>query len=591
MMMRIILFLCANILLVSVSIASSNIKQPLKKVLTKEISQEVFLPQILSDADVERYKKAFKFQRLLQKKRVANLVKQLENPLLLGHLKSERVLHKRTRTSYKDLQNWLAKYSDHYQADRIYKLANRRAPKGALHAKPKEASVSVSRYSDPDDKFETSPEKIRRTKERKKLLRNLSYNLKKGFYSSAFKKLQLPTTRKVLGDDAFADISYKLAKILLEKGHFATAYKTAELSAKVAVAKKPKVLWIKGFSAYRLGHKDQAVQAFRELVYTVPVNSKYYPLSTFWAARTYEELGKHGLAKVFFNMASHNITDFYGQLAAQKLGTQQKISWDLPKLDQKKLDILLKEKTIRRVIALSQIGEYGMAQRELKGVYDRLPTNMDETLLGITLRINLPNVSYTLAHNLKQQEHKTYMAGFYPLPKWVPAGGFKMDAELMFSVMRQESAFNPFAISRSGARGLMQIMPATATYIRHKQGRGRISKQKLSDPKMNMNLSQFYLNYLMDKMNGNLLHVIAGYNGGPGNINKWISKGVVSVDDPVLFVESIPYAETKHYTKKVFANLWMYQKRFGKVPATLMSMAENHWPIVLASQKWLGEES
>ena len=112
--------------------------------------------------------------------------------------------------------------------------------------------------------------------------------------------------------------------------------------------------------------------------------------------------------------------------------------------------------------------------------------------------------------------------GFYPVPKWKPAGGFRVDRAVMYAFMRQESAFKVRAKSRAGARGLMQLMPATASYISKRRFRGR-ARNKLFDPALNLALGQKYLRYLIRHKNvqGDMFLLAAAYNGGPGNLGKW----------------------------------------------------------------------
>ncbi len=243
-----------------------------------------------------------------------------------------------------------------------------------------------------------------------------------------------------------------------------------------------------------------------------------------------------------------------------------------------------KDKGIRRAIALAQIGEKNLAQKEFRHVYPNVPYDMDEALLSLALMLDLPNTAMVLSFNLKERED-IFMAGLYPLSNtWKPRDGFKMDKALMNAIIRQESAFKPSVKSSAGARGLMQVMPATARFIRHKQGKRMYSKAWMTAPDVNLSLGQFYMNYLAEQFDNNVVHMVAAYNGGPGNVRKWM-KSLPEDVDPMLFIESIPFVETRNYVIKVVSNLWIYRHRmYGEAPS-LQAMAFGQWPTQVAMSK------
>ena len=113
---------------------------------------------------------------------------------------------------------------------------------------------------------------------------------------------------------------------------------------------------------------------------------------------------------------------------------------------------------------------------------------------------------------------------FYPIPSWQPNGGYKIDSALMYAFMHQESKYNPSAISHRGAIGLMQIMPKTAKFISKNKEVRRNNSSILKNPEINIEVGQEYIEYLMDhkNINRNLIYLAAAYNGGPGNLKKWL---------------------------------------------------------------------
>lgn len=567
---------------VSRSKASKNKKDTAKSFSDKKMfTQDI--PAVLSDKDVELYRKMFRLQRNRQRSQVASLVPELESDVLMGHLIALRLLHPYTRTSYADLQKWLDSYSDHSPAGDIYTLANARKPRGEKegHKKPENPRPSIAKYSSYDD-YDDRDENITDTKERGKLLKQLKYYRQKQYYTKAMGILSKKSTRSILGSETWAQVSLKLCRSMMADGYYKKSSSMANTVLLSSNAENPEALWIAGFSAYSEKQYDKAVSMLRRLTYSVPTMSKYYAQGAWWAAKSYDQMDRSGLARVFYKLATKDPYSFYGQMAVERLHQDKYASWQEPTMSEDDKSFLFEDPVIRRVIALTQIGEEGLAQQELKLIHDRVPYDMDESLLTLSMQLNLPNTSMTLARNLRERG-KLYLTGLYPeVEHWAPRGGYAIDKALVKAIIRQESAFNPYVVSRAGARGLMQLMPNTAQYIRKKQNRPVYSRTALLNPKINMMLGQDYLVYLNEQMDSNLVHMIAAYNAGPGNVKKWLSDGL-GANDPMLFIESIPFSETRKYVKNVLANMWMYRSRYGESAPGLNAMANDLWPIEVAS--------
>ena len=131
---------------------------------------------------------------------------------------------------------------------------------------------------------------------------------------------------------------------------------------------------------------------------------------------------------------------------------------------------------------------------------------------------------------------------------------------LLLSLIRKESRFNPEAVSSVGAKGLTQLMPATAAYIAGLSGI-QYREKELFDPEYNITLSAKYYNYIKTNYYNNDLYVIASYNGGHGSVSKWINS--LGTNNPDEFVEKIPYPETKEYVKQMYKNFWVYNRLYN----------------------------
>jgi soluble lytic murein transglycosylase-like protein len=209
----------------------------------------------------------------------------------------------------------------------------------------------------------------------------------------------------------------------------------------------------------------------------------------------------------------------------------------------------------------------------------RQPEHVAEMLEIAASAAHIP-ASYRAAQNGSGHQAFVINAGLFPVPDYAPSEGFRVDRALLFAFMRQESKFQPQAKSYAGARGLMQIMPATASHITQDRSLRRSNRDKLFEPSFNASLGQQYLQELMNMgdPHGNLIMLAAAYNGGPGNLNRWL-KQVDYREDPLLFLESIPAAETRGYVERVITNLWMYRDRLGQLSPSLDTVAAGAWPL------------
>lgn len=136
----------------------------------------------------------------------------------------------------------------------------------------------------------------------------------------------------------------------------------------------------------------------------------------------------------------------------------------------------------------------------------------------------------------------------------------KLDPMLAHALIKQESRYQPEIVSRVGAIGLMQLMPYTAKSVARQLRLKSPSLKDLRDPETNITLGVKYLEEGLSRFDNNLIFTVASYNAGPVAVQRWIRKyGTADLD---MFIEQIPYAETKNYTKKVLGNYWVYKKLY-----------------------------
>jgi soluble lytic murein transglycosylase len=161
---------------------------------------------------------------------------------------------------------------------------------------------------------------------------------------------------------------------------------------------------------------------------------------------------------------------------------------------------------------------------------------------------------------------------------WTPEGGWRIDRALVFAHTLQESRFQANAVSPAGARGLMQVMPATAQLIARRKGVSMVGS--LASPSTNMEYGQTYLEQLRDmaQTGGLLPKVIMAYNAGPAPLDRWNARDTTTLNDPLLYIESVSYWETRGYVTTVLRNYWMYQQQSGAKTESRTSLVQGLWP-------------
>lgn len=200
-------------------------------------------------------------------------------------------------------------------------------------------------------------------------------------------------------------------------------------------------------------------------------------------------------------------------------------------------------------------------------------------LIALAKALDLPAAQMRLAQSLGSRAGQYDLGALFPVPSWRPSTGYTLDRALVFAIMRAESAFDPSVESYAGARGLMQVMPATAKYIAAKRELQTPGADALFEPETSIQLGQAYLEHLLQhpRIEDNVIYVAAAYNAGPGRVLDWRER-LDAESDPLLFLESIPMREPRVYVKKVLTNLWSYRARLGQAQPSLEALARSQWP-------------
>ena len=545
---------------------------------------ELAFPEILNPEDSVLYRRIFDVQDSGDWKQADKLISLLSDRTLIGHVLAQRYLHPtKYRSKYKELKAWMAKYADHPDAPRLYKLARHRQPKNWRAPKrPVRVPARVSASGEaagiavPGRRLKRSQR--RRVRDLKRIIRS---HLRRGFTLSVKKLIKTEEVQRL-----FSKAEYDQAKARLGQGYFfagrdAWALMWAGQAAMRSGFLLPEAHWVAGLAAWRLKKIDLAASHFEAIANNAKVSTWLKSAGAFWAARAHLVNRRPERVNPYLIMAAGYSRTFYGLLANYMLGQPMNFRWAVPPLGEATIAKLSDMPHGRRAMALLQTGENRRAERELRNLSAFADKTLTKGILALASRGSMPSLSVRLDTRLFPNGGG-YDGAAFPLPGWLPKDGFRVDRALIYALIRQESRFNPKAKSWAGARGLMQLMPRTASFVaRDRRFHRHNSKRRtLFKPEVNLALGQKYIEILLadGKIKGDLFLMVAAWNGGPGNLNKW-RRNTEYMNDPLFFIESIPSRETRIFIERVLSNLWIYRNRLGQPALSLAAIAEGRWPV------------
>lgn len=324
---------------------------------------------------------------------------------------------------------------------------------------------------------------------------------------------------------------------------------------------KQRVIWESGWANYLAGNSIAAAEQFKKLLAIAGYREK----ALFWHGRSSAAAGDIAAAEADFAALRKEFPlGFYalvvqGSRVAAPVENIPVLAGDLP-------EMLPLPDGFERVKALIALGLIDDASTELAAGRRKLPKTKGNAGLA---RLYLELGNYNRAMSLydasllnHSPESRNAWLFLYPqafnglVSKYSEQAG--VEPSLAYAVMRAESSFSATATSPVGARGLMQLMPQTAAMILKEK---KLEPKRLYDPELNIRLGTKHLRELLDKYNGNETAVIASYNAGASNVNRWL-KTYANLSG-AEFIESIPFAETKNYVKKVLAVTALYKRLYG----------------------------
>jgi soluble lytic murein transglycosylase-like protein len=333
--------------------------------------------------------------------------------------------------------------------------------------------------------------------------------------------------------------------------------------------------WISGLAAWRQQDYVAALAAF-ESVSRRGEDEEMRAAGFYWAARA-DMAGAHPeRVQARLRAAALNPETFYGLLAQQALGITA-TPGQQPDILAADWNRLSTHPTVKVAVALYEIGERSLAVEAIRHQAKIGDAREHEMLVRLVGRMSMPDLQIWLAHN-GPAGTRLQASARYPAPDWTPVGGWRVDKSLIYAHALQESRFRADVVSAAGAYGVMQVLPATAQMIARRKGE-TVERSALANPQTNIEFGQSYLEQLRDygATGGLLPKVIAAYNCGPQPVGEWNARGF-DKGDPLLYIESIPYWETRGYVTIVMRNYWMYQQNAGDPSPSRKAMAQGMWP-------------
>jgi len=319
--------------------------------------------------------------------------------------------------------------------------------------------------------------------------------------------------------------------------------------------------WLAGYiSLTKLKNPSRAIMHFNNFL-----NEVATPISLgragYWLGRSYEEENNLLLSNYYYSLSSNYQSSFYGQLSSEKIDKKLRREFLLPYYEKNVGETDFQKSDIFRLAVLFQnVNEQELSRRFFSHFAESL--NESEHLQLTNFLANLKNdyLALVLSKQAARKGH-IYPNTYFPVHKMASLS-LKVAPEIALAVARRESEFNSNAVSRAGARGLMQLMPSTAKKVADELNLKYSLKRLNTDWKYNVELGSEYMHFLLGKYDGSLLLALGAYNAGPSRMDGWIKKygdprqkGIDYVD----WIEHIPFNETRNYIMRVMEAFLIYR--------------------------------
>lgn len=371
-----------------------------------------------------------------------------------------------------------------------------------------------------------------------------------------------------------------LARRALDDGNITEAYRLAAHHPKLEGVDFAEAEWLAGFISLRfLNEPKTALPHFSRLYENVN-----FPVSlargAYWAGRSAEAMGQTQAAIVWYRRAARHITTFYGQLAAMRLDKTAEGGPDTRKVPPAPTitPAIAAAFADREIVKATKLMAFSQEANQfrifVRHLVDLAKTPAEHVLAArIAVTAGRHDVAVSAAKDSLKDGVQLLKAG-WPVTR-LPKNRHGLEDGILLALMRQESGFNADAVSWAGARGLMQVMPATARRMSRKLGLKFSRERLLNDAEYNLTIGSAYFAHVLDDFQGSYVLALAAYNAGPARVRRWLKRhgdfrtGEV---DGVDWIELIPFEETRNYVERVIENVQVYRSLAGPGPMRIEAL-------------------
>jgi len=393
------------------------------------------------------------------------------------------------------------------------------------------------------------------------------WRLRRGLYEGVVELVD-PPQPELTNAERWWPIREWTARKALRAGDIDLAYRIASnhgLTSGVGFAEGQ---WLAGWIALKeLKRPDEAFDHFVRLY-----NGVKSPISlargAYWAGVAAEARDDDATAKTWFERAATYSTAFYGQRAAAQLGMAVEIATTDPtRPDAQGIASFQAKELVAVVHLLDRVEAEWLEGKFLYHMLSQAEDGQELRMIAdLAADVGRQEIAVRTA-KLARSRGFTMNDHLYPelaLPGDGGPGDAGPEQALVLALIRQESAFNSKAVSRAGARGLMQLMPATARLVAKQTGEAFSTTWLTSDPDYNIRLGRAYLKSMLERFDGAYVLALASYNAGPHRVDRWLeTNGDPRQDnvDIVDWIEQIPFDETRNYVQRILESLTVYRDK------------------------------
>lgn len=362
-----------------------------------------------------------------------------------------------------------------------------------------------------------------------------------------------------------------LARRLMERKQYDSAYLLVSKHGLKEGASYAEAQFLAGFLALRFADKPEQGFEYFEALYHNSKTPITRSRAAYWAGLASEKLKADKIARQWYEAGAQYPTAFYGQMSLAKLGRDSEPVALKPALPVSVRQEFERNDMIQVARLLHRAGLRQDASAFLRA-YANNATTLEQFFQAASLASEWQHYHDSVAI-AKQAQTKGIVMADYAFPTMLAqVKPLKTEWALLHAIIRQESAFDQHALSPAGARGYMQLMPATAREVATKAGLTHRNEWLTDRPEHNIRLGAMYISQMIDRFDGNYPMALAAYNAGPGRVNGWVQvngdprTGEVDLID---WVELIPVAETRNYVQRVLEGVYIYRHKFHDLqPAT-----------------------